>query len=151
MSDYEKIPSSLPPAYTDSVEESPSQGGPQSGTTPAALSLAQQRSRRRAVLFSFLTILTGAVLLATGAGMGAFNGLCGRSTASGDRARAALEDYVHTRHNAGENFKREFSTIPESHAKYSTSVYENGETSTFVYTTRPIVSGTLSGSRVIPC
>lgn len=134
-----------PPAYSpatlEAKAEAPQFPQPEGEARADAPAHTAARRRRRAVLFSLLAILTGSVLVATGLGVGAMNGLC-----SGGPGRAGV-----VAHQAGGNaderrpFKREVTTIPgetasESHAAVSTHTYSDGNVSSFGWSTRPIVN-----------
>ena len=128
-----------PPAYAPSSLDAEAPLPSAQGGAPRAVQ-PERRRRRRAVLLGFLAILTGAVLVATGLGVGAMNGLCG------GRAPAQAQAGWGQAEERGGRFKREVTTIPgheaasAGHPKFSTSTYANGEVSSFVYTTRPIVN-----------
>ncbi|KAI5477466.1 hypothetical protein MNV49_006378 [Pseudohyphozyma bogoriensis] len=177
---YSQLPSSPPPYSSSSDEKKPALSRVDSVTLQQPSS-SRPCSRTRVAIFLFSAGLSVAVLTATlyAVNMSLGNGLLGAGWLECPGKAAAREHLAtavnpslsndeepqqlvkrgrdgHHGREAREESERETTSItttsPAAESpKYSTSTYEDGDVSTFVYTTRPIVNpggytiGTLTG------
>lgn len=135
---------SSPPTYTllpaSSTPPDPEKA-PHS-TPPPFPSHAARSTRARAYALALGGLISAAVLvvlLYAGRASGLMAMACGSATASSWAGLTAGTDEFAVADQDGEGKADELPA-------YSTSVYENGETSSFVYTTRPIVRPVAPGA-----